>query len=417
VTDNTLCAFLGGTLQSADHFQVYIRGLGHSRRSFLLPGLQEWSLNERGSSSHRSTTLDCVEIPSRTEHRAPRHQARQCTHDNIGNRMSCCLDGLWRRQEDRKSPSTDEYPRRDRRIYCTVRPLWHGLGDTDKTYREIHGRSGPKQGYSKAVDMWAVGCVTVVLLTGALPFLDPNTKEYSQALADDCNLEILESSSEWSEVSAPPKDFVGKLLLDETQRLTAGLALQHQWFSNELHKTDFEELYKRTVRHWQPKVHKKPIIEFLNAREVKNLECSKKVLASERKTRGRGGQTPIEPPVCILCYLIFLIYNSIVQDYSDQLCSTNLSLDRCMCRCFHNVEKMEHCTECLKKSRMQFENIGRLQARLMISPNQALLFRRDQRYTCNRGGQPPKLFNGLRYLGRVPAATSPGTVSTAKKVY
>jgi serine/threonine protein kinase len=148
--------------------------------------------------------------------------------------------------------------------------------------------------------MWAVGCVTVVLLTGALPFLDPKTKEYSQALADECNLEILESSSEWSEVSAAPKDFVGKLLLEETRRLTAGGALQHQWFNNELHKTDFEELYKRTIRHWQPKVHKKPIIEFLNAREVKNLECSKEVLASERKPRGRGDRTPIEPPVCIL---------------------------------------------------------------------------------------------------------------------
>lgn len=177
----------------------------------------------------------------------------------------------------------------------------HFLSNTDKPHREIHGLPGHKQGYGKAVDMWAVGSLTVVLLTGALPFVDPRTNEYSQALADECNPEILEHSSEWSEVSALPKDFVGKLLVNESQRLTADDSLQHSWFSNDFHKTDFEELYKRTIRHWQPKIYKKPIIEFMDAHQVKNLECSKGVLASERKIKVCGGQTPIEPPVCVLC--------------------------------------------------------------------------------------------------------------------
>lgn len=146
--------------------------------------------------------------------------------------------------------------------------------------------------------MWSLGCVTVVLLTGCSAFRDPRTHQHSETLAKNCNLTELEGSSEWPEVSARPKAFVGRLLLlEESRRLTAAEALQDPWFNNEFHKTDFEELYRRTIRHWRPRVHKKPVIEFMNAREVKQLPCSQKVLAGERRTRGHAGQTPVDPPV------------------------------------------------------------------------------------------------------------------------
>jgi len=146
--------------------------------------------------------------------------------------------------------------------------------------------------------MWSLGCVTVVLLTGGSAFRDPQTNQHSEALATNCNLTELELSEEWSEVSARPKAFVGNLLLlDESRRLTAEEALQDPWFSNKFHRTDFEELYKKTVRNWQPRVQKKSIIEFSNSSEVRQLPCSQEVLALERRTRGRVGQTPIEPPV------------------------------------------------------------------------------------------------------------------------
>ena len=146
--------------------------------------------------------------------------------------------------------------------------------------------------------MWSLGCVTVVLLTGSSAFTNPRTGQYSATLAQNCNLRELERSSEWSEVSARPKAFVGKILvLDESRRLTAEESLQDPWFNNHIHKTDFEELYKRTIRHWQPRVQKKPIVEFMDANEVKQLPCSQGLLAVERRNRGRTGQTPVEPPV------------------------------------------------------------------------------------------------------------------------
>lgn len=170
---------------------------------------------------------------------------------------------------------------------------------TNSLHSEINfNLSGSSRGYSKAVDMWSLGCVTVVLLTGSSAFTDPRTCQHSTKLAQNCNLRELERSSEWSEVSARPKAFVGKLLvLDESRRLTANEALEDPWFNNHIHKTDFEELYKRTIRHWQPRVQKKPIVEFMDAQEVKQLQCSQGLLAVERRNRGRAGQIPVEPPV------------------------------------------------------------------------------------------------------------------------
>lgn len=173
------------------------------------------------------------------------------------------------------------------------------LATANAQHREIEiGRSGSRQGYSKAVDMWSIGCVTVVLLTGGSPFRDSRTKQYSDDLARDCNLTELKRSSEWSEISARPKGFVMKLLLlDESRRLTAEQALLDAWFNNDRLKPDFEDLYKRTIRHWQPSIRKKPIIEFMNACEVKQFQCSQNVLAAERRSQGRRGQSPVEPPV------------------------------------------------------------------------------------------------------------------------
>ena len=107
-------------------------------------------------------------------------------------------------------------------------------------------------GYTKAVDLWSLGCVTVVLLTGGYPFFEAGSGEYSERLASDCNLDVLEKSQSWRDVGARPKAFVkGLLVLDERQRMTAKESLTHEWFTNDAHRTDFEELYRRAIRHWQ----------------------------------------------------------------------------------------------------------------------------------------------------------------------
>lgn len=42
-------------------------------------------------------------------------------------------------------------------------------------------------------------------------------------------------------------------------------ALRHEWFTNPAHKREFENVYKRAIRDWQPRVHKGPLIEDLGS--------------------------------------------------------------------------------------------------------------------------------------------------------
>lgn len=44
--------------------------------------------------------------------------------------------------------------------------------------------------------MWAIGCVSVILLTGGLAFCDPVTNCFSEELSKDCNLEFLRNSTD-----------------------------------------------------------------------------------------------------------------------------------------------------------------------------------------------------------------------------
>ena len=143
--------------------------------------------------------------------------------------------------------------------------------------------------------MWAVGCVAVVLLTSGHAFCDPITNLYSERLARNCNLEFLHDSREWQTIRERPKDFVKKLLvLDEKLRATAEEALQHLWFVNAVHKNDFEDLYQRTTKHWQPRIPKSKVVEFQDNGSIRGLDCSHAFLGPVRRT-GPQNNVPVEP--------------------------------------------------------------------------------------------------------------------------
>jgi serine/threonine protein kinase len=154
-----------------------------------------------------------------------------------------------------------------------------------------------RPGYTKAVDMWSVGCVTVVLLTGGLAFTDPITNVYSERLARDCNLEVLQKSKDWQMVRRRPQEFVEKLLvLDESTRLTADEALRHSWFYNEVHKNDFEELYQRTIKNWHPRPPKKPVVDFNDTSGSMRSLVSAASIRSLGRESSPGRQNAVEPP-------------------------------------------------------------------------------------------------------------------------
>lgn len=106
--------------------------------------------------------------------------------------------------------------------------VWEGwatspCGTIGYTAPEIVRRSG----YSKSVDMWALGCVLYTLLCGFPPFYDESIATLTQKVARG---EYTFLSPWWDDVSESAKDLVRHLLtVDPRQRYTIDQFLAHPW--------------------------------------------------------------------------------------------------------------------------------------------------------------------------------------------
>ena len=80
-----------------------------------------------------------------------------------------------------------------------------------------------------AADMWSIGVITYILLSGASPFLG-ETKQETLANITAVNYEFDEEF--FSNTSDLAKDFIRKLLVKDTRkRLTIQEALSHPWIT------------------------------------------------------------------------------------------------------------------------------------------------------------------------------------------
>ncbi|KAF2446262.1 Pkinase-domain-containing protein [Karstenula rhodostoma CBS 690.94] len=127
-------------------------------------------------------------------------------------------------------------------------------------------------GYSKAVDMWSIGVITANLLSNealfGAPRFEPDPHNYTLKLAARCDLSVIDDKDHpaWSKQSDKPKEFVKKLLvLRETDRMTAKQALAHPWFTNPYLAQEFEALYARSIRDWQPRRKVAKLVEPIAA--------------------------------------------------------------------------------------------------------------------------------------------------------
>ena len=77
--------------------------------------------------------------------------------------------------------------------------------------------------------------------------------------------------------------------------MTAKESLTHEWFTNDVHRTDFEELYRRSIRHWRPCAPKEPAIELIQADSLQSLSFRQGISPSNQKRHRRGPQ-PVDPP-------------------------------------------------------------------------------------------------------------------------
>ncbi|EDV20515.1 uncharacterized protein TRIADDRAFT_60987 [Trichoplax adhaerens] len=87
-----------------------------------------------------------------------------------------------------------------------------------------------KQGYDAACDVWALGILMYIMLSGTTPFAyDPKdtANEILKRIGDG---RYKLTGGNWNHVSYDAKDLIRRLLhVDPKQRITAGQAIQHSW--------------------------------------------------------------------------------------------------------------------------------------------------------------------------------------------
>eukprot|EP00531_Pseudo-nitzschia_arenysensis_P001353 CAMPEP_0116137368 /NCGR_PEP_ID=MMETSP0329-20121206/12212_1 /TAXON_ID=697910 /ORGANISM="Pseudo-nitzschia arenysensis, Strain B593" /LENGTH=531 /DNA_ID=CAMNT_0003632281 /DNA_START=264 /DNA_END=1859 /DNA_ORIENTATION=+ len=84
-----------------------------------------------------------------------------------------------------------------------------------------------RQPYDQQSDMWSVGCIIFLLLSGNLPFMGRSQKELFRKIVSG-KYEFKEA--DWGGVSPDAKDLVQKcLVLNPDERITSSQALRHKW--------------------------------------------------------------------------------------------------------------------------------------------------------------------------------------------
>lgn len=92
--------------------------------------------------------------------------------------------------------------------------------------------------YTNAVDMWSVGVIVYILLSGYPPFYDDSPPKIFKKITE---VKYDFDDPAWDGISDVAKDLIRKLLVkDPAERLTASAALKHPWLAGEASEKDLE---------------------------------------------------------------------------------------------------------------------------------------------------------------------------------
>ena len=149
------------------------------------------------------------------------------------------------------------------------------FGFNSEVFKQMK-RSLEGKGYSKAIDIWSIGCVTATLLTSDLIFDDQGEEnaathpdDGAQGDPDRWNLSIMDAGGPWNSVGRKAKSFIrGCLVVDGGERLTAKQALLHPWFTNKHYAAEIEAAYERAIQDWEPRERASNLIEFIDTADV-----------------------------------------------------------------------------------------------------------------------------------------------------
>lgn len=103
-----------------------------------------------------------------------------------------------------------------------------------------------RKAYDQQSDMWSVGCIVFLLLSGNLPFMGRSQKELFRKIVAG---KFTFAPEDWDHISAEAKDLVKRtLVLDPDERMTAMDALRHPWLKTSRDQLDQSQLESTAKR-------------------------------------------------------------------------------------------------------------------------------------------------------------------------
>ena len=99
--------------------------------------------------------------------------------------------------------------------------------------------------YNEKCDLWSIGVIMYILLSGKLPFNGDNDIEICKRILNG-NYDL--KNEPWDKISYEAKDLIKKLLLKDSQkRINAEDALNHKWFIINKSKELFNKIESKSV--------------------------------------------------------------------------------------------------------------------------------------------------------------------------
>lgn len=101
-----------------------------------------------------------------------------------------------------------------------------------------------QQGYDSKCDLWSLGVVTHIMLTGISPFYGDGSEQsiIQQAKLGKLNFQV----QQWNDIDGAAKQFVSKLLeVDVEKRYDCEQCFKHKWISK--HKEKLREIYYKKI--------------------------------------------------------------------------------------------------------------------------------------------------------------------------